>query len=575
MSEEVNAFLEKAPKLRKRDIEEINGFFRSFIFRRKTTGEVWTTCCRKWARLPEDHPIWWEEHEREPKNAWDGKQAARLDQTPCPFCGKKGTVKDLRYSGRRQNLTQYRRVCLLRWDGKALWAICGEFKKSFENERDFTAAPMGAPGSLYRFGKTELTVADYGYWGYHDHLSRYVYAGFGKKTADEPFGWCVEEGNSYRVAGLDAIEKSPAKYCLAEDYLRQSGQIVKFLHVAHVYPRQVEMLMKTGLSRVVYDLAKKGVKHAAVLDWTQTDPKRAWKVPPEIVREFLRTETVNGEREIGVLELWKTVNRREKASFAEVSEAWDFLGYHREAMRVAKGYGIGPMRLWRYLDRQNHCQVHTMYQAWKDYIAMAEERGLPIYRSDVLLPADLNEKHEEAVAERNRRIREEHLRVEREARAAEEKEDAEYREKLLPTLEKRYAWADGGYLIAIPRGKDEILREGRALQHCVGGYAHRHITGAVTILFMRRETEPDKPWITIEMRGAKLVQIHGFKNEGLYTADGRFAPDPREVYRDFLDPWLEWVAKGSRRKKDGTPVVKKRIATAAEPPRNDKKGDAA
>lgn len=557
MSEEVNAFLEKAPKLRKRDIEEINGFFRSFIFRRRRTGEVWTSCCRRHERLPADHPIWWEEHEREPKNSWDVKQATRLDQTPCPFCGRKGTVKDLHLAGRRQNLTQYRRVCLLRWDGKALWAICGEFKKVFETEEGFTAAPMGAPGNLYRFGKTELTVADYGYWDYHEHLSRYVYANFVKKTADEPFGYCAEEGNSYRVAGMDAIGKSPAKYCQAEAYLRQSGQIAKFLHLAHVYPRQVEMLMKAGLSRVVYDLAKKAVKHAAVLDWTQTDPKRAWKVPPEILREFLRMDTVNGEREIGVLELWKTVNRREKASFAEITEAWDFLGYNREAMKTAKEYGIGPMRLWRYLDRQNHCQVHAMYQAWKDYIAMAEAQGQPIYRSDILMPADLNARHEEAVAERNRRIREERLRVEREARAAEEKEDAEYREKLLPELEKRYAWADGGYLITVPRGKDEILREGLTLQHCVGGYAHRHIKGKVTILFMRRETAPDKPWITIEMRGAELVQIHGFKNEGLHTAEGRFAPDPREVFRDFLDQWLAWVAKGSRRKKDGTPIVPK------------------
>ena len=113
--------------------------------------------------------------------------------------------------------------------------------------------------------------------------------------------------------------------------------------------------------------------------------------------------------------------------------------------------------------------------------------------------------------------------------------------------------------------KQEIIDEGRELQHCVGGYAERHTQGKTVILFMRRKAAPDKPWITIEMKGTEIKQIHGFRNEGLYTTEGRIAPDPREVYREFLDPWLEWVAKGSRRKKDGTPIV----------PRSKKKEEAA
>ena len=60
------------------------------------------------------------------------------------------------------------------------------------------------------------------------------------------------------------------------------------------------------------------------------------------------------------------------------------------------------------------------------------------------------------------------------------------------------------------------------------------------------------------MWGTELHQIHGYRNEGLYSAKGRFAEDPRETMAWFLDPWLDWIAKGSRRKKDGTPVVPKK-----------------
>ena len=89
MNRETEAFLKAQPKLRARDIREMNGLFPSFLFRRKKTGEVWASCCRRHETLPKDHPIWTEEHVRAPKNGWDTKQAKKHDQTPCPFCGKK------------------------------------------------------------------------------------------------------------------------------------------------------------------------------------------------------------------------------------------------------------------------------------------------------------------------------------------------------------------------------------------------------------------------------------------------------------------------------------------------------
>ena len=80
---------------------------------------------------------------------------------------------------------------------------------------------------------------------------------------------------------------------------------------------------------------------------------------------------------------------------------------------------------------------------------------------------------------------------------------------------------------------------------------------------MRRVKNPDKPWLTIEMDGNRLVQIHGFNNEGVYSAKGRFSPDPREVYRDFLDIWLDWLKKGSRRDKENNPKLPKKKGAAA------------
>lgn len=82
--------------------------------------------------------------------------------------------------------------------------------------------------------------------------------------------------------------------------------------------------------------------------------------------------------------------------------------------------------------------------------------------------------------------------------------------------------------------------------------------GTTTILFMRKADKPKEPFLTIQMQGKTLMQIHGYRNEGLYTAKGRFAPDPREEYKGILDPWLDWIAKGSKRDKKGQPVLPKK-----------------
>ena len=129
---------------------------------------------------------------------------------------------------------------------------------------------------------------------------------------------------------------------------------------------------------------------------------------------------------------------------------------------------------------------------------------------------------------------------------------------LRESLEKLYGAEIDGFIIRAPKDRMEIMEEGIALAHCVGGYADRHMKAITTILFMRPVEEPDKPFLTIEMDGKTMRQIHGYKNEGLYMKGGRFAPDPREVYRETLDRWLKWIANGSKRDKQGRPMLPKK-----------------
>jgi DNA-binding transcriptional MerR regulator len=318
------------------------------------------------------------------------------------------------------------------------------------------------------------------------------------------------------------------------------------------------MLQKAGMEDVLNDWTCRKKKNAANITWGEKDPRKAFQLDGGELKAFMATR----KRSMSVLTLYKRAKKQKSGLTMEDCQGIiDALGWSadKELPKLAKEYGATIKNLIRYLRRQagGERTFDTAFRTWKDYMTAAEAMGMRIYREDVKFPKDLWTAHEETTEQNRKRLEKERRRELKRQKAEIAKKDRlskmAYAQRK-KDLEKRYGYAAEGLMIRVPENREEIVAEGKTLQHCVGGYADRHIDGAVTILFLRKEAAPDKPFLTVEMNGDKLVQIHGYKNEGLYTIKGRFAPDPREVYKDFLDPWLDWVAKGSRRNTKGEPV---------------------
>lgn len=523
--EKAELFAGKAPPLNQAERDAINALFPAYIFRRSRTDEIWTTCCRKhmvvqdedmMVTTPERNfpAVMWEPHQREQRNRWDD---APKPTVQCPLCGRMVIVKELRYTGGRDNLSRYRRAVVLRWYRGALWARAYDCGKHYSKDKGYslTGEPNTKLVGVYRF-KPGLVEATTRYWWDYPFNSIERQDGplvKGHWNIHGPFNANADYGIGYDVIGLDEIQKSPFRYCVAEEAEQKFSKFLHFLTACCFYPRQIEMLMKAGMSDVVRDFVERGVKHAAVINWDEPSPAKAFKVPRQDMKAFLGTN-----RDIRILELYKRLNGR--ASLDECAE-WISRGVNiKSTLRAAKKWNLPPEKLIRYLHSNVGCarfggmsSMGAALRYWEDYLTAAEAMGYQCHRENVLLPKALGAAHDSATAKHQNKM-------ERERKKEQAEKDRlaalSYEERRVE-LEKKYSFAMDGYLIRVPANKDEVLNEGRILQHCVGGYADRHMNGTLTILFMREAKKPGVPWLTIEMSGNKLVQIHGFKNEGLYT----------------------------------------------------------
>ena len=134
--------------------------------------------------------------------------------------------------------------------------------------------------------------------------------------------------------------------------------------------------------------------------------------------------------------------------------------------------------------------------------------------------------------------------IENDKKAAEQLEKADSQRSWLPYLDK-----ERGLAVVLPRAISEIVEEGRALEHCVASYAERHAKGVLHIVFLRKLSEPLKPYYTIEVStDGRIVQCRGFANNVVRNGG---TPKPQEIIdfeKDYQKYLIEALAESKRKK---------------------------
>lgn len=167
---------------------------------------------------------------------------------------------------------------------------------------------------------------------------------------------------------------------------------------------------------------------------------------------------------------------------------------------VTKG---SPVTLYNYLEKQRKDSLlSSMLVIYQDYINECVTLGYN-FTTSVLYPKDLREKHSET----SKLCR----------YSASPVEIAKSKKRAEDLKSKGYNYRHKRLQAIIPADANEIIKEGAALDHCVGGYAKTHSNGNTTIIFIRRNTAPSVPFFTLEIdKDFKIKQCFGKKNRDNY-----------------------------------------------------------
>ena len=113
--------------------------------------------------------------------------------------------------------------------------------------------------------------------------------------------------------------------------------------------------------------------------------------------------------------------------------------------------------------------------------------------------------------------------------------------KLLKKYKKKYTYSSNGLIIRPLVSIDEIYNEAQQQNNCVyTNYCEKYLKGKTILLVVRKKSEPDKSYCTVEISlNDELVQCRAKNN----------ASAPAEV-KKFMNEFLDYIHKSKNLKKE-------------------------
>lgn len=227
------------------------------------------------------------------------------------------------------------------------------------------------------------------------------------------------------------------------------------------------------------------------------DKRTIWEALKLDKQQYLRLKQMNGGK--NVLEWLQQEKLLNKSIPQETLEYFDKYRVTVDDYRFAMIHGMSPAQIHHYIEKEynllgaakNYWSIYNFAQIWKDYLDMAAQLGHDPKNPIILRCKNLKKRHDECVEELNR------IKAERDAA-----EKARFK-GVCDKIYDKYVFDDGKheFVFRMPQRYEDIEKEGRALHHCINSsdrYIERMMARESYLGFVRKRSEPDKPYYTIE-----------------------------------------------------------------------------
>lgn len=343
-----------------------------------------------------------------------------------------------------------------------------------------------------------LRYGQYIDWWHDDH--RWYRELSGDWKVMSKFGEPVFDGKiseCYEIYGLKQLKESCMKNSSAElmDLSGEYYNSTSLLQYLRFYNRHkgAERLIKAGFKKVVKAEMK---SQSGYIDWKQMEPHRMLGLT-RLEAKRVATGEINFRERRWLMKLMPEASPAQLDRYQNICDKY----YYDQIEQAIRNTDANAKDVLKYLANKRQ---RGLAHEYVDYIRQCRELGYDIHNKHILFPPDLRAAHQRNTAAINA------LRSEQEAARLKELEKAYAKVR---RNRKKLEFSSAELFVRQPKNSMEIIAEGEALDHCVGGYAERHISGELTILFLRKKSEPNTPYYTIEVsKDNKLIQCRGYAN---------------------------------------------------------------